>query len=664
MINHYFGLLDWQFYFHFCYFLLVSFFAFYIPGFIFFKNIKLNNISKFFLSFVLGIVLWVLQGVVFGYLNFRIGSYFYIFLFLIFFFSNLKENLKFIKLVFGKFKFHFDYFIIILVGFFTQMLAIFSSGLRNKNGIEFYFSNGTDAVMHLTFIKGLVEYFPPIRLDMFAEKLTGYHYFSDFAMAEIARLFGIPIIHLFFHYFPILLFFLTTFLFVQLIKQYKNDDFLTKIALIFFYFSGELAYLFSYYWHQSFGVNVATIDNGADQFLNMPFIFAKLIFIACFYLLKEFLKAKKDKKMGIILIILIGSLTSFKIYWAMFMFLGLGFLTLLEFFKILKKKKNNFLKIFTLSFFSGLFALLIFFSNNSFGGDNGIFWTPMIWPKLLLGADHLDFMDWFLKRQVFESTNNQLRLVLQNIQATTIALLSIYGLRILPFLLLPLLKFKDKSFCLNFLFFPSIIFIFLGLNTTQSPGGFNTFNFFVVTCFVGIFLMIFLLDFLQKKLKSKYLYYFVVFLFILFSIPRPVVQVFRFAKEIKNKKTSFYISQKQLELLHPLSQTNDRNLIQMSIDDKTSKRISYLPFFSHKPSYLTGLDTLDFQGMQWENRFEKLEFIKKIDNLNLKIKEYKALNIHYFYVKDEDSINFWKKEANEYIDIISENESGILIKFR
>jgi hypothetical protein len=176
--------------------------------------------------------------------------------------------------------------------------------------------------------------------------------------------------------------------------------------------------------------------------------------------------------------------------------------------------------------------------------------------------------------------------------------------------------------------------------------------------------MIFLVDWAQQKLNKKYIFWTFLAILVGFSVPRPLVQVFRFTKEIKEQKTSFLLSNDQLALFQPLFKNKDEFLIQTDLDNEVAKKISFLPFFANRASYLTGQETLDFQGMKWQSRYDGLKFIEEIDNAETRSNEYKSLNIHYFYLKKIEAVEFWKNNGQDCSEVIAENSAGILLKLK
>lgn len=59
-------------------FIIAIILAFFIPGDLFIKQLKLILFQRIVLATGLGIVLWALQGFIFGFLNFRNLTYVYV----------------------------------------------------------------------------------------------------------------------------------------------------------------------------------------------------------------------------------------------------------------------------------------------------------------------------------------------------------------------------------------------------------------------------------------------------------------------------------------------------------------------------------------------------------------------------------------------------------
>jgi len=271
-----------------------------------------------------------------------------------------------------------------------------------------------------------------------------------------------------------------------------------------------------------------------------------------------------------------------------------------------------------------------------------------------------------VKGQVFLADNNFKRIFLQNVEAIIIALFSIYGTRLLPFVFLPFIKSLRIEF--NFLFFyiPMLIFTFLGLNTTQFPGSFNTFNFFIVNCFVLIYFLPAVIFWFKNKIKIKFLFNTLLIIIVALTVPRALYQTYRFCKMILEDKKSLLITNEQIELFTYLKKNKDNWLIQPYPNNITASSNSFLPFFSQRASYLTGQQTLDSQGFNWQNRSQELENIFNLSDYRLRSELFKKLSIYYFYIQNDDEIKWLDLEntTNNWYDIIASNNAGYLIKLK
>lgn len=179
-------------------FLFALYCSFYLPGLLITNKLKLPLGLHILISFVLGMVLWGFQGYIFGYLGLRFMTYGYLLLTVILAFrlhlitlKPWKEALRFIRsnLFLSSF---------ITLGVIGQMILVFGSGLLYKEGVRFYGVNGVDGVMHLAFIRSIVDYFPPVEPGAYGHPITNYHYWSDLILAELVRIWHLPISHTFF----------------------------------------------------------------------------------------------------------------------------------------------------------------------------------------------------------------------------------------------------------------------------------------------------------------------------------------------------------------------------------------------------------------------------------------------------------------------------------
>ncbi len=146
-------------------FLFAVFLAFFIPGNIFIKPLRLTNLQTITLSLSFGIILWALQGYMFGYLHARWMTYLYLMINLVLWIKIRKPlRLSKPKIAFrDKQNILFVVFIIFCV--VSQLSMTFFNGITTQKGI--YFCCGTpDSLTHIAITNELIKTFPPYEPDV------------------------------------------------------------------------------------------------------------------------------------------------------------------------------------------------------------------------------------------------------------------------------------------------------------------------------------------------------------------------------------------------------------------------------------------------------------------------------------------------------------------
>src|SRR5690348_10333808 len=121
-------------------FLAACFVSFFLPGYFVLKGVFIHDpLKRFVTSIALGIVLWGIQGYVFGYAHVRFLTYVYVVGVLLFFVLHrnvLKTYMhsfwKTIRILDKKL------FLIIALGILVQLIPVAASGIKLPDGIHFY----------------------------------------------------------------------------------------------------------------------------------------------------------------------------------------------------------------------------------------------------------------------------------------------------------------------------------------------------------------------------------------------------------------------------------------------------------------------------------------------------------------------------------------------
>jgi len=568
-----------------------------IPGLVIVKSIKLPGIvGKFLLATSIGIAMWSVQGYVFGYLQMRWMTYLYILIFSVSYLANLSYHKnEFIHLFKVHPKLPLLFYPILILGVAAQLFPIVTSGFMNSAGVKFLQINIGDGVLHLAFIQSLVENVPPNQPGATGILITNYHYWSDLFIAELARIWHLPIIHLYFQFIPAVLsplLAIASYYVVYVISDSKKAG---LISLVLYFFVGDLAYLLYMIIHGSISFHPGTIDNGVIQFINMPQAFAKYNFLLSLYLMKVWSK-RKSAYSTIILGFLLGSLVGFKVYFGIFAAMGVTFVFIAQALSsIFKKNKHRSLLKFLndtkyvilLCVIMALVSSIIFFPANKDSG--GLYFYLLDWPKLYLGRDYLNWDDWWLRMQVYVEARSFKNVTMWNLVSLATFMISVYGIRLIGFIPSKAILKKMGIVLLSFLLPATLAFTFLGLNTIQSSGGHNTFNFFVVA--LSILSLTTAIN-LAQLLRWKLLFI-PVLVIIGISIPRSVDTLRSFVESFVTGKDVQTISRDEIEALKYIADnTNVRSVVQAYSVNDLEKDTPYVPFFSQRNSFFSGGGTL------------------------------------------------------------------------
>jgi hypothetical protein len=636
----------------------------YLPGAWWIRRFKRPYLEHILLSSILGIILWGIQGYVFGYLHLRWLSYGYLAVFLFSSLPHLQTEKHHWSSVLNRVR-HLkrsDWPLIglMLVGGSTQLIQVIGTGLRYGPGVALFRVNAYDGILHLSFIEALIRQFPPIQPGAIGLPITNYHYWSDLVIAELCRVWSLPASHSFFQFWPVILTTMTGLAVYVLIKKWGGSPGAAFWSLFFLYFGADAAYLIMLLAHQQWGFELAAIDNGATQFLNMPHGFAKMIFLTGLIPLTQWIKTR-DVKWGILTVALLAPVVGFKIYFGMFASLGFGLSAAWQLLQIWRARPSSLFKelrvLFLLLFGYGVITLAIFLPPNQHAG--GLFWSPLEWPKLFLGQDQIHIPEWWLRKQVYEAAGNTKAIVAMDLFAIAVCLISVYGSRLFGFLPNVRLYRQLPVGLLLFLIPGTFLFTFLGLYTLQRSGLFNVFNFFAVAC---VPLALFTGLWVSQLFESKNLWFkLLAVILIVTSLPR----IGYHAYDAWSDQLAFHydrlVTPGQLEALYFIRyQTPVESVVQSHINNHWDYNTPYVSFFSNRQTFLTGVGMMQTHNQPIEDRKKDLEFLfSETGSLNLSNK-LKAQNIDYLFLlkNPEQDLHYPIEESN--FKTVFENDEAVV----
>jgi len=652
-------------------FAFASIVSFFLPGFLVVSAFRLKSKPvNILLSYVFGIIMWAMQGVMFGYLGIRWFTYLY--LGLIFIFSIVRYGNNFVEqskniplkiIIENKIT-----FLLIFLGIIVQLIPVAGSGLILNKGMVFFGNSAFDGLTHLGFIQTLMDHFPPVEPGVYNMVLRNYHYLADLVIAEFSRIWKIPISLLLFQFFPLFVSFFTGIGTYLAVRSFGGSKKMANWMIFLLCFAGDGAYIIVLILHKTLSFNTPGIDNGATQFLNMPNAMAKMIFITALIPLQNFITSNK-KTWGLLSVLFLAPLVGFKIYFGIFCIFGFSLVIFKKLIcRLLSKKgivmgvmetiKKEWFSLCLLLLYAGIVLAIYLPANGSAGG---LFYVPLEWPKSLLGAGSIDWQDWWLRMQVYQAHGNYRDIYILDAIAIIIALISIHGTRLLGFWpskkLFKFLGWEKALFLIPGLF----LFHFLGLYTLQVTGGLNIFNFFVVGTVVLSLLSAFILADLSES-RNTFAKVFLI-IFVLLTVPRVIYEVTYSLNNYKTGVDSYTISSDELSAMKYIDTSTAKDaVVQSSPGNEKDYRVGYLSTFSKRLTYLTGVVFTQTRNQKIADKEIALEQLFNSNDAQQFVKSAKDKNIQYIYLQKNPKQLFRFSLDNTQMKTVYQNKSIEVIK--
>ena len=172
-------------------------------------------------------------------------------------------------------------------------------------------------------------------------------------------------------------------------------------ATIFTYFAGSFGYLINK------GESVFWATQIQSSSGNPPQIISNFLFLASIYFTITFLEQKEKKlqiKYFLISFILLGTISAFKIYAGVILLLTLAIIGTWNLIF------NKDLRLFLLTLFSGILALIIYLPNSS--GKSFLIFEPWWYIRtMIVEPSRLNLLDWELRRQTYIYEHNWKRVI-------------------------------------------------------------------------------------------------------------------------------------------------------------------------------------------------------------------------------------------------------------
>lgn len=383
------------------YFFLAWTLAFIIPGHLLIRKLKLDPLSEVIVSMVTGFVVWSLLGFFLGFLHLR--NLIYPYLLVCLWVWIKQKNYVPLKHLF-QIKIHFGIAAIILIGTLIQLSSIWPSGIQEKDG--WYFCCGIpDTIAHLALTNELVSRFPPNNPGFSNIPLANYHYLSNLAVADLIRVFRLPLIPTQYQYMTVVISILLGLTAIALAKSLQLCKQFMLWFLFFLYFCGDIIFLLPLISGKGVQFSLTTLENASTLWISPPRFYSLVILLTGLTLFVHWLK-KKDVYTGVIMAMVLGSLIGFKVYVGMFVVSGFAFLAL---YYIVTKKYSSLLPIILMYLLSFTLWMLV---NKDAGGlaFTGFWRFEDFIVQPVLGLSHLE-----LARRVFLENYDMLRAFLYDL---------------------------------------------------------------------------------------------------------------------------------------------------------------------------------------------------------------------------------------------------------
>ncbi len=647
-------------------FLVFLFLVIILPGLVlsnkfFDKNSPL--FLKLFISSTVGFVVLTLIYYITSLLKFKQLIFLYILLCLILFFRfklyNYLSNLP-------KIKKPFDLVtaVIILVGVIFQVIPTFKSGLNFTYGMGFWGPNTHDGIWHISLINQLIKSIPPENPIYSSVTLKNYHFFYDLLIAATNYLSGLPVIDLVFRFYPIIFSLMSGlgsyYIAIRLFES-RVGLVRAKVAAIFslylIFFAGSFGWIVEYLRERHIGGESAFWANQAVSLnLNPPFAISLVIMITLFHILLT--KPNIKTKTGIITIILVGTLISFKSYTGV---LVLGSLSVLALVKILKKKDFSLFWIFTLSF---VVSVWLFLSNFEARSTLLVFAPFWLVHSMVDSPDRVGWVRLSLARYASQAQGQWLKFLAAEALSLTIFIFGNLGLRFLSFGIL--IKIKDifKEDCTLFIFILTILSTVIPILFIQSGNPWNTIQFFYPVLYISALFSGLVISTLLFKLNKVFVVCFVCIILILAPINSVVT-----ANGYLGKTPHAFVSSKELEALQFLSKQPEGIVLTHPYDKDLKQRLSEpWPLFAYdSTAYVSALSSKNvYLEDEPQNQILLIDYKKRLVaskdffvSSNVEKKRFLQSNaIKYIYLPKV--FNKRIEESSEYIKRIFENDEVII----
>ncbi len=650
-MNTFYGFEFWR---NFLLFFPVAILVFYLPGLVLLKNFRLSKFETISLGVPLGIALFAWQGFIFGYLGMRWLTYVYVIVPPIYLYFTLRKTLSLIEIKMSLTRFVKEYSLVlflIVVGVIIQLSAIWFTAVRINGSLVLCCGNIHDNIWFGSIASELVSRFPPQQPGMSDVLLKNYHYWSNLVVAEIARIFYLPLSAIQFQYMPLLLSVLlglNAISFGRILKLPKQYIF----WLVFFlYFGSDAIYWLLFALGKGLDFSMSSLEDGARFLTNLPRSYAVILFMSGLTLYIHWVKSKFTLSI-FPLVVLFSSLQGFKIYFAIYSIIGL-FSSSIVFMP--DKKLRPFILALVTLVLSGVGYVPV----NSTAG--GLYYTGFWRFEDFIVQPRLGLIRLELARVVFHDHKNYFRVFVYDMLFLLLYTLSIFGTKLLGFIQ-TIRSLKHFPLFLHvFLISGLAVNFVLGSFYQQTVGTSNTFNFLVVFFIVFSYYTALSCWYFISRQPSRLFVWFLTVVVMIITVPRIIKE---FSQNIINIRNGggYTISDnygKTVEFLREKVNNTQQILVgpgTPTLDDN-SPMVSFL---TNKQMYLSGRGQLVVSNVDAFSRERNVDTLFRKQNNLATAKLLQNEPIDFILVSTPNAIR--STPSAQYLDVVYQNKDLVVLR--
>lgn len=646
---------SFQFWLYFAYFFIAVFVTCVIPAMVILpRKISRDPVLLAGIGLPVGLALWAWQGYILGSLGIRWASYIYLIVFTALWLRMLAKGRNFPSLKQTLSAFTADRMTLFLIfsGAILQVSKLFLTAVRIGGRVWFCCGNLSDNFWFAGVSQELVRHFPPEQPAMSGVLLTNYHYWSNLAIADLSRVFGIPVLAVQFQFISVLTAILLGLTAVAFARIHKLSPSFLRWLVFFLYFGGDAIYWILFLLSGRIDFSMSAMETGMTFLVNMPRAVAVVVFMGVVNLLSLFI-TESSLRTGFLIALTMTSLIGMKIYVAIFALAGLGVLGLTD---LVKRRRVEVMGLFLLS---ALISLAIYLPTNS--GAGGLYFTGF-WRFenfIVQPALHLERLD--MARAIFKEAGKWYRAYAYDFLFAVVYVAAIFGTKIIGFL--------QTRKTMGRLPWQIHVFLLTGLAVSAGAGFFfqqsinagNTFNFLVNVFIIGSVYTALAASGITASLKSPLLRIAAVVAIIILTVPRTIDEARSTLRIIRNRST--YILDNDIDRAAMYVRANVPEDALFMVHWKGyhfETTSSLLKMLTDRPVYYSGNTILTDAQTPSADRLKNLSIVFGSKSASASARILKMTGTDYVWVATTSAFKY--PEYGEFLDPVFERDFAMIYR--